>query len=95
MEGEAYAFLNQAQTHLKILLREDGRFTMLYSRLDKGRFPSPPGKETAEGVVDLSPMEILMLIKALCVERSKKKRELSTGRTSSKHLAAVSLKKQK
>ena len=42
MDGDVFIFINRARTHLKILLYEQGGFSLFYRRLDKGTFELPP-----------------------------------------------------
>jgi len=41
MGGDAFIFINKARTHLKLLLYEQGGFTIFYRRLEKGAFEVP------------------------------------------------------
>ncbi|MDD7888324.1 IS66 family insertion sequence element accessory protein TnpB [Flavivirga sp. 57AJ16] len=40
-EGEVFIFVNRARTHLKLLLYEQGGFSLFYRRLSKGTFELP------------------------------------------------------
>ena len=43
MQGDAFIFINKtARTHLKLLVYEQGGFTIFYRRLEKGAFEVPP-----------------------------------------------------
>ena len=41
MGGDAFIFINKPRTHLKLLLYEQGGFTIFYRRLEKGTFEVP------------------------------------------------------
>lgn len=41
VEGEVFIFINRARTHLKLLLYEQGGFSLFYRRLSKGTFELP------------------------------------------------------
>jgi transposase len=42
MSGDAFIFINKPRTHLKLLVYEQGGFTIFYRRLEKGAFEVPP-----------------------------------------------------
>ena len=39
--GDAFIFINKPRTHLKMLVYEQGGFTIFYRRLEKGAFEVP------------------------------------------------------
>jgi len=39
--GDAFIFINRPRTHLKMLVYEQGGFTIFYRRLEKGAFETP------------------------------------------------------
>ena len=41
MQGDAFIFINKPRTHLKLLVYEQGGFTIFYRRLEKGCFEVP------------------------------------------------------
>ena len=41
MGGDAFIFINRPRTHLKLLVYEQGGFTIFYRRLEKGAFEVP------------------------------------------------------
>lgn len=41
MAGDAFIFINKPRTHLKLLVYEQGGFTIFYRRLEKGAFEVP------------------------------------------------------
>jgi transposase len=41
MSGDAFIFINKPRTHLKMLVYEQGGFTIFYRRLEKGAFEVP------------------------------------------------------
>jgi transposase len=41
MNGDAFIFINRPRTHLKLLVWEQGGFTIFYRRLEKGTFEVP------------------------------------------------------
>jgi len=41
MNGDAFIFINKPRTHLKLLVYEQGGFTIFYRRLEKGAFEIP------------------------------------------------------
>lgn len=40
-QGDAFIFINKPRTHLKLLVYEQGGFTLFYRRLEKGAFEVP------------------------------------------------------
>ena len=40
-QGDAFIFINKPRTHLKLLVYEQGGFTIFYRRLEKGTFEVP------------------------------------------------------
>ena len=40
-KGDAFIFINKPRTHLKVLVYEQGGFTIFYRRLEKGAFEVP------------------------------------------------------
>ena len=63
-EGDVFIFLNKNRTHIKLLLHEPDGFTLLYRRLDKGRFTLPAAK-AADGSILLSATELFSLLHGL------------------------------
>lgn len=41
MSGDAFIFINKPRTHLKLLVYEEGGFSIFYRRLEKGAFEVP------------------------------------------------------
>ncbi|CDH45976.1 IS66 family insertion sequence element accessory protein TnpB [Candidatus Contendibacter odensensis] len=41
LQGDAFIFINKPRTHLKLLVFEQGGFTIFYRRLEKGAFEVP------------------------------------------------------
>ena len=41
MSGDAFIFINKLRTHLKLLVYEQGSFTIFYRRLEQGAFEVP------------------------------------------------------
>jgi transposase len=41
IQGDAFIFINRPRTHLKLLVYEQGGFTIFYRRLEKGAFEVP------------------------------------------------------
>ena len=41
-DGDAFIFISRARTHLKLLVWEEGGFTLVYRRLEQGTFEVPP-----------------------------------------------------
>ena len=41
LQGDAFIFINKPRTHLKLLVYEQGGFTIFYRRLEKGCFEVP------------------------------------------------------
>ena len=41
INGDAFIFINKCRTHLKLLVWENGGFTIFYRRLEKGTFEVP------------------------------------------------------
>ena len=41
MDGDAFIFINKPRTHIKLLVWDNGGFTLFYRRLEKGAFEVP------------------------------------------------------
>jgi hypothetical protein len=41
LQGDAFIFINKPRTHLKLLVYEQGGFTIFYRRLEQGAFEVP------------------------------------------------------
>lgn len=41
LQGDAFIFINRPRTHLKLLVYEQGGFTIFYRRLEQGAFEVP------------------------------------------------------
>lgn len=41
LSGDAFIFINKPRTHLKLLVYEDGGFSIFYRRLERGAFEVP------------------------------------------------------
>lgn len=41
LDGDAFIFINKPRTHIKLLVWENGGFTIFYRRLEKGTFEVP------------------------------------------------------
>jgi transposase len=49
-QGDAFIFINRPRTHLKLLVYEQGGFTIFYRRLEKGAFEVPSFNLDAESM---------------------------------------------
>lgn len=49
-QGDAFIFINRPRSHLKLLVYEQGGFTIFYRRLEKGAFEVPPFNLDAESM---------------------------------------------
>lgn len=70
-ERDVFIFLNKNRTHVKLLLHETDGFTMLYRRLDKGRF-TLPGAPASDGSILLSATDLYSLLNGLQLHRYRK-----------------------
>lgn len=61
---DVYIFVNQRRTHLKVLLEEEGGFTMFYRRLHEGQFTIPEADEKTR-TIKMSATALLTLLKGL------------------------------
>lgn len=63
-DNDIFVFLNKDKTHMKILLHENNGFTMLYRKLDKGRFNLSVQGADANAVA-LNASDLLSILKGL------------------------------
>ena len=63
-DDDIFVFLNKDRTHMKILLHEHNGFTMLYRKLDKGRFDLLM-QEAGTSAVALNASDLLSILKGL------------------------------
>jgi hypothetical protein len=68
--GKIFIFLNKRRSHLKVLLHEDGGFSMFYRRLHEGSFELPDVDMTKPSV-PISPLVMMSLLKGLKLLRNK------------------------
>lgn len=63
-DTDVFIFINKDKTHMKILLHEDNGFTMLYRKLDKGRFNLEPENGDSSSIT-LKASDLLSMLKGL------------------------------
>jgi len=68
---DVFIFLNKRGTHIKLLLREDDGFTLLYRRLHKGRFVMP-FSDALTAALPMSATDLLSMLSGLHLHRLKK-----------------------
>lgn len=68
---DVFIFLNKRGTHIKLLLREDDGFTLLYRRLHKGRFVMPFSDAPA-AALPMSATDLLSMLSGLHLHQLKK-----------------------
>ena len=67
-DSDIFIFLNKDKTHIKILLHEDNGFTMLYRKLDRGKF-NIPEHDGDTGSIALNAGDLLSVLKGLSFHR--------------------------
>lgn len=70
--NDVFIFLNRRRTHIKILVREEDGFTLLYRRLHKGSF-SLPAAPPSGGSIQLSATDLMSLLQGLHLHQYKKR----------------------
>ena len=68
LDGSLYVFINRRKTAVKLLVWTHGGFTMLYKRLEKGRFVWP-ALDVDRGLI--SPAALAALMEGLDLSKSK------------------------
>ena len=68
---DVFIFLNKQLTHIKILLYEPDRYTLLYQRRHKGRFTLPAAGPEG-GSIQLSATDLLSMLSGLHLHEMKK-----------------------
>jgi transposase len=70
MGGDAFIFINKPRTHLKLLLYEQGGFTIFYRRLEKGAFEVPAFDLDAKSM-QISSDQLHFLLKGISLKEIK------------------------
>jgi transposase len=65
LSGHVFVFLNRRKTHVKLLLWTRGGFTILYKRLEKGRFSFTKQVREGETSIRIDVHELAMLLEGL------------------------------
>lgn len=66
--GDGFIFINKPRTHLKLLLFEDGGFTIFYRRLEKGTFEVPAFNLDANSL-QLTSDQLHFILKGISIKR--------------------------
>ena len=69
-KGDGFIFINKPRTHLKLLLFEDGGFTIFYRRLEKGTFEVPAFDLDAKSL-QLTSDQLNFILKGISITRIK------------------------
>ncbi len=69
LDGTLFVFINRRKTAVKMLVWTHGGFTMLYKKLERGRFrwPSPKADRTT-----ISPAELAALMEGIDLSRTRR-----------------------
>lgn len=70
MSGDAFIFINKPRTHLKLLVYEQGGFTIFYRRLEKGAFEVPVFDLDAKSM-QLSSDQLHFILKGISLKEIK------------------------
>lgn len=71
LSGHLFVFLNRLRTQAKILMWTRGRFTILHTRLERGRFTFPARVVEGATSVEIEAHELSMLLEGLDVSVSR------------------------
>ena len=71
LSGHLFLFLNRAATHVKILMWTRGGFTIVYKRLEKGRFAFASRIDASAKSVEIDVAELSMLLEGLDASKAK------------------------
>lgn len=69
-QGDGFIFINRPRSHLKLLIYEDGGFTIFYRRLEKGTFEVPAFDLDAKSL-KLTSDQLHFILKGISVTRIK------------------------
>jgi transposase len=67
-DGDGFIFINKRRTHLKLLIFEEGGFTISYRRLEKGTFEVPTFDRDARSL-QLSSDQLHFILKGISLRR--------------------------
>ena len=67
-DGDGFIFINKPRTHLKLLLFEEGGFTIFYRRLEKGTFKVPAFNLDAKSL-QLTSDQLHFILKGISMKR--------------------------
>lgn len=70
MGGDAFIFINKPRTHLKLLVYEQGGFTIFYRRLEKGAFEVPAFDLDAKSM-QITSDQLYFLLKGISLKEIK------------------------
>ena len=70
MQGDAFIFINKPRTHLKLLVYEQGGFTIFYRRLEKGAFEVPAFDLDAKSM-ELTSDQLQFILKGISLKEIK------------------------
>ena|SRR4028118_41200 len=68
MDGDGFIFINKLRTHLKLLIFEEGGFTIFYRRLEKGTFEVPAFDLDGRSL-QLTADQLHFILKGICLKR--------------------------
>ena len=71
LSGHLFLFVNRAATHVKILMWTRGGFTIVYKRLEQGRFRFASRIDAAAKSVEIDVAELSMLLEGLDASSAK------------------------
>lgn len=69
-KGDAFIFINKPRSHLKLLVFEEGGFTIFYRRLEKGTFEVPDFDLDAKSL-QLTSDQLHFILKGISIQRIK------------------------
>lgn len=68
IDGDGFIFINKTRTHLKLLIFEEGGFTIFYRRLEKGTFEVPAFDLDARSL-QLTSDQLHFILKGISLKR--------------------------
>jgi transposase len=68
IRGDIFIFVNKRRSHLKLLLWEDGGFSMFYRKLEEGTFELP-GFDHDQRSINISADELHFMLKGISLKQ--------------------------
>ncbi len=68
MQEDMFIFLNKGRTHIKLLVWEEGGFSLFYRRLEQGTFEVPEYNEQTKSI-PLTSDQLLFMLKGVALKK--------------------------